>query len=119
MGKFKIITVLIVLALLVSTGWQLAACELANLELREDMKDIGSLLGTRIGMTDVRSDEYLQQAVIRKAAEHNILLQPEQVTVEHAGTSEAPVTYITADYTVRVDLPGKTILLRFTPTNRQ
>ena len=107
------------LALLVSTGWQLAGCELANLELREDLKDIGSLVGTRIGMTDVRSDEYLRQAVIRKAAEHNIVLEPEQVTVERAGTSEAPVIYITADYTARVDLPGKTVLLHFTPTNRQ
>ncbi len=107
------------LALLVSTGWQLAGCELANLELREDLKDIGSLVGTRIGMTDVRSDEYLRQAVIRKAAEHNIVLVPEQVTVERVGTSEAPVIYITADYTARVDLAGKTVLLHFTPTNRQ
>lgn len=119
MSKLKIIFVLTVLALLVSTGWQLAACELANLELREDLKDIGSLLGTRVGMTDVRSDEYLRQAVIRKAAEHNIMLAPEQVTVEHFGPSEAPVVYLTADYTARVDLPGKTVLLHFTPTNRQ
>jgi hypothetical protein len=117
-SKFKIISVLIGLAFLVSTGWQFAGCELANYELRDDLRDIGSLLGTRVGMTDVKSDEDLRQAVIRKAAEHNIVLEPQQVTVERSGTSEAPAIYISADYTVRVDLPGKTFLLHFTPTNR-
>lgn len=119
MGKLKTIFVLLVLILIVSTGWQFAGCEMANYELRDDLKDIGSLLGTRVGMTDVKSDEDLRQAVIRKASEHNIVLQPEQVTIERSGSSEAPVVYITADYTARVDLPGKTFLLHFTPTNRR
>lgn len=119
MSKLKIISWLIVLALLVSTSWQLVGCELANYELRDDLRDIGSLLGTRVGMTEVKSDDDLRQAVVRKAAEHNIMLAPEQVTVERAGTSDAPLVYLTADYTARVDLPGKTLVLHFTPTNRK
>jgi hypothetical protein len=97
-SKFKIISALLLLALVVSTGWQFAACELANYELQDDMKDVGSLLGTRIGLTDAKSDDDLRQIVIRKAREHDIVLEPEQVVVERSGSTEAPVIYVKADY---------------------
>jgi hypothetical protein len=116
-SKFKIISALLLLALMVSIGWQFAVCELANYELQDDMKDVGSLLGTRIGLTDAKSDDDLRQALIRKAAEHNVMLAPEQVTVERSGGTEAPVIYIKADYRVRVVLLGKSFFLHFTPTN--
>ncbi len=118
MSKFKIIFAILLLTLVVSTGWQFAACELANYELQDDMKDVGSLLGTRIGLTDAKSDEDLRQVVIRKAREHDIVLEPEQVMVERSGSTEAPVVYIKADYRVRVVLLGKSFFLHFTPTKR-
>lgn len=116
-SKLKIISALLLLALVVSTGWQFAACELANYELQDDLKDVGSLLGTRIGLTDVRSDDDLRQVVIRKAREHDIVLQPEQVTVERSGSTEDPVK-IKVDYRARVALLGKSFFLHFTPANR-
>ncbi|HET7891477.1 MAG TPA: hypothetical protein VFL34_08130 [Candidatus Sulfotelmatobacter sp.] len=118
MNKLKIISVLLVLVLVVSIGWQFAACELADYELQDDLKDVGSLLGTRIGLTDVRSDDDLRQVVIRKAGEHGIVLAPSQVTVERSGSTETPVIYIKADYRQRVVLLGKSFFLHFTPANR-
>ena len=38
MEKIKVILGLAVFALVMSTGWQIAACELANVELKDDLK---------------------------------------------------------------------------------
>jgi hypothetical protein len=56
-------------------------CELANVELESDLRDIASQAGARIGLETMSTDEELRSAVIHKAGEHNIQLQPEQVTV--------------------------------------
>jgi len=39
--------VLIVFALVASTVWQIASCEIANYELKDDLKDIASIGGAR------------------------------------------------------------------------
>ena len=59
----------------------LGLCELANVELESDLRDIASQAGARIGLETMSTDEELRSAVIHKAGEHNIQLQPEQVTV--------------------------------------
>jgi hypothetical protein len=43
----KIILVLIVFAFIASTVWQVASCEIANYELKDDLKDIASMGGAR------------------------------------------------------------------------
>jgi hypothetical protein len=43
----NVILVLIVFALIASTVWQVASCELANYELKDDLKDIASMGGAR------------------------------------------------------------------------
>lgn len=48
MGKIKIIVGFILFALIMSTGWQLASCEFANYELRDDLKDVAAAGGSRI-----------------------------------------------------------------------
>ena len=50
MGKGKLIVGLAVLAMVVIAGWQIASCELANLALREDLRDIASQAGAYIGL---------------------------------------------------------------------
>lgn len=42
MRTLKVLLVVIVLAAAVVAGWQVAASELANIELRDDMKDLSS-----------------------------------------------------------------------------
>jgi len=116
LGKVKVIVVLALLALLASTGWQIGACEIANLELQDDLKDIASLNSWRIGLAAPKSDDDLREAVISKAREHGIVLAPRQVTVRSSGSSEAPVVYLAVDYKAHIALPGYRLTIRFKPT---
>jgi hypothetical protein len=117
MSKIKVILAFAVLALLVSTGWQIAACELANYELQDDLKDIASLTGARIGLAAPSSDDDLREAVIGKARGYHIALNPSQITVRRSGTPEAPLAYLAVDHKARIALPGYTFTLRFRPTS--
>lgn len=98
-------------------GWQIASGELANFELRDDMRFLAAQLGRRIGLNSPSTDEDLRNEVIRKAQEHEIDLEPEQVTVRRTGTEEEPVIYLAADYNVRVKLLGFSLTLHFTPSS--
>ena len=40
----------LVLCALVRTAWQIAACEYANYEFKDDLKDVAFLGGARIGL---------------------------------------------------------------------
>jgi hypothetical protein len=117
MGKVKLILGLAVLALAIIAGWQIASCELANLELHEDLHDLAAQAGVRIGLVSSSTDDELRDAVIRKAKSHEIQLEPEQVTVQRTGTVTAPVIYLVADYKVRVTLLGCSFTLHFNPSS--
>jgi len=117
MGKAILILGLAVLALAVVAGWPIASCELANFELHEDMRDLAAQIGGRIGLTPWSTDEELRSAVIRKANEHEIQLEPEQVTVQRTGGAEAQIIYLSADYKVPVNLLGFSFTFHFTPSS--
>lgn len=116
MGKVKLILGLAVLALAVIAGWQITSCELANLGLREDMRDLAAQVGSRIGLPPQSTDEDFRRAVIHKAQEREIQLEPGQVTVQRTGSDEAPIIYLAADYKVRVKLIGFSLTFHFTPS---
>jgi hypothetical protein len=120
MGKAKLVlglAALAVLALAADAGWRIASCELANYELHEDMQYLATQLGSRIGLTAPNTDEDLRSAVIRKAQEHEIQLEPQEVTVQRTGTDEAPIIYLAADYKARVKLLGFSFTFHFTPSS--
>src|ERR1700730_3907351 len=116
MGKAKLILGLAVLALAIIAGWQITLCELANLELQQDMRDLAAQIGSRIGLNPQSTDEDFRSAVIRKAEEHEIQLEPGQVTVQRTGPDDAPIIYLSADYKVRVKLLGFAFTFHFTPS---
>lgn len=116
----KTITIILgfaVFALLVSTGWQIAACELANAELRDDLKDVASMVGARVGLAAQQSDEELRGTVIRRAAARDITLEPEQIAVERLGTGERLAVSLTVKYPARVWVPGLWLVLHFTASS--
>jgi hypothetical protein len=117
MGRAKLILGLAVLALAILAGWQIASCELANLEFREELRDIAAQGGARIGLLSFNTDEELRNAVIREAKKHEIQLAPEQITVERTGTPPAQTIYLSADYRARVALPGCSFTLHFHPSS--
>ncbi len=117
MGRIKIILGLILFAILASTAWQIAACEFANYELKDDLKDVASLLGSRIGLATPQSDDQLYATVIRKAAGHEIVLERRQITIERSGTNESQTVLIEAKYAYRIWLPGYYLLIHFTASS--
>lgn len=119
MGKVKLILGFALMALAVMFVWQIAAAELANFELQDDLQDLAALTGARIGLAAPSTDDDLRGAVIRKAKAYEIELDPKQVMVQRTGTAEAPVLYLAADYEVSVNLPGYSFTLHFTPSGRK
>jgi hypothetical protein len=116
-GKAKILLGLVVLALAVAVGWQIASCVIANLELQTDMRDIAAQVASRIGLEAPNSDEDLRNAVIHKAEEHDIQLEPRQVIVQQTGSGKTLAIYLAADYKARVNLLVYSFSLHFTPSS--
>lgn len=112
----KVIAILgfAVLVAAAMAGWQYGACMLANVELRDDMQDMSSQLGSRIGFVPASSDEDLRQAIRRHAEKYGIELNSDQITVRRIGPDDKGL-YLAADYTRLVHLPGMTFTLHFNP----
>jgi hypothetical protein len=63
------------------------------------------------------TDQELIDSIIKKAADHQITLAPESVTVQRIGTPGSPAVYVAADYSVPVNLPGYSFTLHFNPSS--
>jgi hypothetical protein len=119
MGKAKVILGLAVLALPVIAGWRIGSCEVANLELQSDLRDLAAEVGTRIGLDARSTDEQLRSAVIRKAERYDIQLEPGQVTVIRSDTGADSTVYLAVDYTKRVNLFVYSFNLHFMPSSKR
>jgi hypothetical protein len=116
----KIIKIALGLAafyLLFSAGWQIGAGELGDIELQDDMRDMASQLGTRVGYSPVVTDTDLRDAILRKAEKYEIPLSPNHVTVLRDGYGVNANLYLAADYTVQVYLPGFSFAMHFNPSS--
>jgi hypothetical protein len=117
MKKLVLIVAILVLALAADAGWQIASCELANRQLEEDLRDLASRNAERIGLAAPTSDDDLRNSVIHDAKQLDIVLDPEQVSVERTAKGESSVVHLAADYTARVHLLGFSLNFRFTPSS--
>jgi hypothetical protein len=98
-------------------GWQFAACEVANIELRDDLQDLAAQAGTKIGLDPERTDAQLRAMVVRRAEDYDIELKPEQVTVQRTGSGDREVIRLAVDYDARVNLTAYSFTLHFTPSS--
>jgi hypothetical protein len=117
MKKLAWMAGLAVLGLVLSLGWQIAASEIADRQLREDLHDMASQAGAKIGLLQFGSIDDFRDAVIRSAKQHGIVLAPNQVTVHRTGAGVNAVVYLAADHTEPVELPGFSFNLHFTTTS--
>lgn len=115
MRKLAIILGLAVLGVAFFAGWQIGACELANVELQDEMQDIASQAGTRVGLAQMVTDDDLRNAVVGRARQHDIELEGSQVAIEHMGSGETSTVYMKVDYRAPINLPGFSFSLHFTP----
>jgi hypothetical protein len=105
------------LVLAVMAGWQIGSSEVANMNLQEDMRDMASQAGSRVGFITPSSDEDMSRAVVGKAKEHGIELEPAQVTVRRTTAGETSTLYLAADYSAPVHLAFFSFSLHFTPSS--
>jgi hypothetical protein len=117
MGKTKLVVGLAAVGLAIATGGQVGVAEWSNLQFQDDLRDVSSMAGTRMGVTAPLSDDELRNTVIKKAYQRGISLEPKQVTVVRSGPAEAPQIYLAADYEASVTLPWYSFPLHFTPSS--
>lgn len=114
MGKLKIIAGLAFLVMMCNAGWQIGKCEIENVELHDDMKDMASQMSARIGLGAIKSDDDFRNQIVLKAKNYDIALTPEQITVQRDGEGMRANMYFAADYTVAINLPGYSFPLHLT-----
>jgi hypothetical protein len=117
MRTLKFALGLAVLVFVAIAGWQIGACEVANIRFRDDLQDLATQSGVRIGLTNAKSDDDFRNAVLGKAEHYGIELAPDQVIVERTGSSVTGTISLGADYTVPIHLPGFSFTLHFTPAS--
>ena len=113
MGTVKAIIGLLVFVAMIYCGFQIIPPELSNYTFQDDLKNI-ALMGAA---NPHQTDQDIVDSIEKKAAEHQIALAPEQITVKHIGTPGAPAIYVGAEYSVPVTLPGYSFTLHFTPSS--
>ncbi len=117
MKRIKKLLVLAALAFAVLAGWDAGSCELAKMELQQDMLDLSKGVNAYSNTAVPLDDEGFRQAVIRKAQDHDIRLDPSEVVVRRSGDGSSTRVYLAADYTVPVNVLGYSFQLHFTPTS--
>jgi len=113
MGSLKALGGFLAVIAVIYAGFQIIPPELSNYSFQDDLRTIAMMGGANPRTTD----QELVDQVVRKAQDHQIVLTPERVTVQHIGTPGAPAVYVGADYTVPVSLPGYSFSLHFTPSS--
>jgi hypothetical protein len=116
-GKLKLIVGAALVIVAVMGAGKAGLAEWSNLQFQDDLRDISSNLGARVGANAPRSDPELRDLVLRKAEERGIELDPRQVTISHPPS--APLVYLAADYDVTIKLPWYSFSLHFTPTSEK
>ncbi len=111
MGIVKAITGLVVIVVVFFVLFQVAPPMVANYSFQDDLKTVAMLDSSNMQKTDddVRND------VMRKAKEHDLPIDPKQVTVQRISTPGTSAVYLAADYSVTINLPGYTFDMHFHP----
>jgi hypothetical protein len=117
MGRLKVILIVAVLAYAAIGIWQVASVEIANVLLQGDMHDLAGQVGVAAAYNSPKTDEDFRAAVIKKAQDHGITLDPKQVTVTRPETGGNTPMYLAADYNATVTLPKYSFQIHFTPSS--
>ena len=98
-------------------AWQIAACYMAKTALQSEMDYLTAQLDLKTGLTRPLSEDELRNAVIEKAKEQGVELEPQQVTVEKTVTSDKSVIHLAVDYDGRVNVIVYSFRPHFTLTS--
>lgn len=113
MGIIKAILGFLAIAAVVLGLFQVAPPMLANYSFQDDLKNVALMDSANLQKTD----EDVRNDVMRKVKEHDLPIQPKQVTVERINTPGLTAVYVAADYSVTVSLPGYSFDMHFDPSS--
>jgi hypothetical protein len=111
MGTIKLLVGFLAIVFVVYALFQVAPPLMANYSFQDDLKTVALMDSANFQKTeeDVRTD------VMRKVKEHDLPIQPKQVTVQRINTPGMSAVYVAADYSVTVNLPLYSFDMHFTP----
>jgi hypothetical protein len=112
MGIIKAIIGFLVIAAVVVCLFQVVPHLLANYGFSDDLKTVCLMDTTNLQKTDddIRND------VMKKVREHDLPIEPKQITVQHINSPGLTAIYLSVDYSVTVSLPGYSFDMHFNPT---
>jgi len=90
-------------------GWNMIPPYFRNYQFQDDLDDVA-----RVATYNVRSDEELKQAVIKKAQARDIVLKEDQISITRIATGIA----ISVKYRVHVEMIGHQTDLDFTANSK-
>jgi hypothetical protein len=111
MATIKAIGGFLVILLVVLACFQIVPPIMANYSFQDDLKNVALMDSGNLQKTEdeVRND------VMRKVREHDLPIDPKQVTVQRITTPGISAVYVAADYSVTVNLPLYSFDMHFTP----
>ena len=111
MGMIKALLGFLAIVAVVVSLFQIGPPMMTNYSFQDDLKTI-SLKDT----AGQKTDDDIRNDVVRKAKEHDLPIEPKQVTVQKLGSPGMPsVVYVAVDYSVGINLPGYSFNMHFTP----
>jgi hypothetical protein len=118
MKGIKKLVVLVILVAAAMAAWQIGGVEWNNIQFQQDLEDVAT--STTYGVSNMppnRDPDHLREVVISKAKDHGIDLKPDQVTVKSGGAAMNTPMYLSADYTVPVNLLAYQFDMHFQPSS--
>jgi len=111
MGTIKLLVGFLAILFVVVAGFQIVPPMLANYSFADDLRNVALMDSAALQKTDedVRTD------VMRKVREHDLPIEPKQVTVQRINTPGLTAVYVAADYSVTVKLPFYSFDMHFNP----
>jgi len=93
--------------------FQVAPPIMTNYSFQDDLKTVALMDSANFQKTE----DQVKDEVVRKAKEHDLPIEPKQVTVQRINTPGMSAIYIAADYSVTISLPGYSFDMHFNPNS--
>jgi len=96
--------------------WQVAWANIAHNLLQSDLREATAQIGGRIGLDAPSTEDDFKNLVIKRAADHGIVLAPDQITVERIRSTDDNTwgVKVSTAYDMPIGLFGLTYPMHFT-----
>ena len=100
----------------VAVVWQIASAHVAHNLLLSDLREATAQIGGRIDLDAPSTEDDFKNLVIKRAADHGIVLTPDQITVERIQSNDDSTwgLKVSTTYDVAIGFFGITYPMHFT-----